>query len=267
MSSLSTFRNKIGVFDSGIGGFSVLKELFVQFPEAEYYYFSDDAYAPYGPLSDEKITERALFITNELLNQGVSLIVVACNTATASSIDQLRSHYPAVQFVGVEPYLNAYYKESPDSADSLKMAVLTTESMGKSNRFKRLKERLDPSGVIAHYSLKNLAKMVEDLYYSRLSETDFQKMLELELAPLKNEHYSHIILGCTHYPLVRKSIEKILHSKTLSPCPYVASRVKELLKGTIENTISSSSDFYFYSSNKPNWVIKSRQYFLTDLLT
>ena len=79
-------------------------------PEASFYYISDDAHAPYGPKSDEYITERTFFITEELLAQGVELIVVACNTATASSIDQLREKFKDIPFVGVEPYLNAYYK-------------------------------------------------------------------------------------------------------------------------------------------------------------
>ncbi|MGZ3809074.1 MAG: glutamate racemase [Bacteriovorax sp.] len=136
---------KIGVFDSGIGGFSVLNELFKAMPEASYYYVSDDANAPYGPKSDEFITERSIAITKELLAHDVELIVVACNTATAASIDLLRDKFKNLPFVGVEPYLNAYYKMPEGlSADEKKMMVLTTESTGKSERFKRLKERLDP---------------------------------------------------------------------------------------------------------------------------
>ena len=251
-------QHKIGVFDSGIGGFSVLKELFKVFPEAQFYYYSDDAHAPYGPKTDEYITERTFKITDELLSQGAELIVVACNTATASSIDTLRTKYPDMTFVGVEPYLNAYYKETTPA----KMAVLTTESTGKSERFKRLKERLDPNGFIENYSLKNLARMVEQFYYDPGFEKDFDQQLVEELLPLQDKNYTHAILGCTHYPLVKEKIEKILKLKTLSPCPYVAQRVRELSVKPDETPAQIENNFLFYTSSKPGWSTKNRQTFL-----
>lgn len=254
---MSALRHKIGIFDSGIGGFSVLSELIKSFPEADFFYYSDDAHAPYGPKSDEYITDRCFVITDELLKKGVELIVVACNTATAASIDALRAKYTQMTFVGVEPFLNAYYKETGPS----KMVVLTTESTGKSERFKRLRERLDPKGLIDHYSLKNLARMVEQLYYSPEYEAEFDRLLSEELSPLKNKNYTHAILGCTHYPLVKYKIENVLKLKTLYPCPYVAQRVRELTIKPGEQLAPGNSTFEFYSSSKPEWVIKDRETF------
>lgn len=251
-------KHIIGVFDSGIGGFSVLKELFLVFPEAQYFYYSDDAHSPYGPKTDEFITDRCFKITQELLNQGSELIVVACNTATAASIDALRAHYPDMTFVGVEPYLNAFYKETTPS----KMAVLTTESMGKSERFKRLKERLDPNGVIDHFSLKNLARMIEEFYNDSGFEPEFDKQLVEELRPLIGKNYTHAILGCTHYPLVKDKIERILSLKTLNPSPYVAERVKSLIAKSDDLHGELDRIFYFYSSSKPGWNEKERLDFL-----
>ena len=250
--------HKIGVFDSGIGGFSVLSELITVFPEAHFLYYSDDLHAPYGPKSDEYITDRCFAITDELLKKGAQMIVVACNTATAVSIDALRIKFPDMTFVGVEPYLNAYYKETGPS----KMAVLTTESTGKSERFKRLKERLDPKGFIDHYSLKNLARLVEQFYYDPNFEAKFDRELELELSPLKGKGYTHAILGCTHYPLVGGKIERVLKLKTLSPSPYVAQRVRELSVKPNEVLSEGLETFEFYSSNKPEWVEKSSKTFL-----
>ncbi len=247
----------IGVFDSGIGGFSVLSELIKAYPEARFFYYSDDAHAPYGPKSDEYITDRSFKITDELISKGAQMIVVACNTATASSIDALRSHYPQMTFVGVEPYLNAYYKETTPS----KMAVLTTESTGKSERFKRLKERLDPNGFIDSYSLKNLARMIEQFYKDPSIEKTFDQELVEELTPLMGKNYTHAILGCTHYPLVKEKIEKILSLKTLSPCPYIAQRVRELSLHGEDPGQSSIDTFLFYSSSKPEWLEKSRKTF------
>jgi len=253
----------IGVFDSGIGGFSVLGELFKALPEATYFYVSDDANAPYGPKSDEFITERAIAITHELLNQGVQLIVVACNTATAASIDFLREKFKDIPFVGVEPYLNAYYKMPEGlSEKEKKMMVLTTESTGKSERFKRLKERLDPKSQIDHYSLKNLARLIEEFYYSKNTQIEsqkFQKDFEDEMHFLKDKGYAFAILGCTHYPLVRDRLENFLNVKTISPDAHVAQRVVHLIKGESEQKPKAHSDeFYFYSSKNNQWILKKR---------
>jgi glutamate racemase len=255
---MNAHKHKIGVFDSGIGGFSVLGELIKVFPEAHFFYYSDDAHAPYGPKSDEYINERTFRITDELISAGAEMIVVACNTATAASIDALRIKFPDMIFVGVEPYLNAYYKESGPS----KMIVLTTESTGKSERFKRLKERLDPRGMIDHTSLKNLARMVETFYYDPSYEKEFDSLLDIELTPLKNKNYTHAILGCTHYPLVQEKIESILNLKTLSPSPFVAQRVRDLSVRPGEVMATDISDsFDFYSSSINQWQKKDRKTF------
>jgi glutamate racemase len=253
-------EKKIGLFDSGIGGFSVLGELFKLMPEASYYYVSDDANAPYGPKSDEFITERSFNIAEELIAHGVELIIVACNTATAASIDLLREKFKDIPFVGVEPYLNAYYK-MPEGLQK-KMMVLTTESTGKSERFKRLKERLDPDSQIDHYSLKNLARLIEDYYYHPDHKDQFEKEFENELSFLKSHHYAYAILGCTHYPLVRDRIENLLDLKAISPCSHVAQRVVDLTTKENEPKVSGfvpSEFFNFLSTSNNLWIQKNRE--------
>ncbi len=226
---------KIGLFDSGIGGFSVLIELFKKIPEAEYLYVADEAFAPYGPKSDEVIFERSKYIVNLLLKQEVDLIVVACNTATAVSIDGLRNLFPQFPFVGVEPYLKSFQNlEGPHK----KMVVLTTISTGKSTRFKLLKERLDPTGEIAHFPLPLLASLVEEGNKLGFDQALKDKIVA-ELQPIKDQHFNYAILGCTHYPLVAKWIEEITGAITLSPCPYVAKRVSDLLQDKIKNCDSN----------------------------
>ncbi len=253
-------EKKIGLFDSGIGGYSVLAELFKTLPSAHYFYVSDDAFAPYGPKSDDFITERSFIIAQALKEQNVELIVVACNTATAASIDRLRVKFPDMTFVGVEPYLNAYYKIPVGLTPAQKkMMVLTTESTGKSERFKRLKERLDPDSQIDHYGLVNLAKLIEDFYYSPNDREQFYKSLEEELAFLKPHRYSFAILGCTHYPLIRKKIEKILNLKTISPDAHIAQRVLALSGGDEAINQNLIPDFYNFFSTKNNiWIKKYR---------
>ena len=253
---------KIGLFDSGIGGFSVLGELFKVMPHADYFYLSDDANAPYGPKSDEFITERAIWITEELKRQGVKLIVVACNTATAASIDDLREKFKDMTFVGVEPYLNAYYKMPEDSPlNERKMMVLTTESTGKSERFKRLKDRLDPESMIDHFSLKNLARLIEDFYYKSENEHEFELKVKEELAFLKKAQYSYAILGCTHYPLIRGLIESTLNLQTISPDAHVAKRVADLTQSVdqSEANLNHPSHFLFFSTKINQWIKRNRE--------
>ena len=246
-------NKKIGLFDSGIGGFSILSELFKVLPSAHYFYVSDEAHAPYGPKSDEFITERAFEITKQLISMGVGLIVVACNTATAASIDALRVQFPDLVFVGVEPYLNAYY-QIPDTLkpEEKKMMVLTTVSTGKSERFKRLKARLDPNSEIDHYGLPHLAKIVEEYYFSPTNLADLKTKIDNELKFLKNKNYVYAILGCTHYPLVKKLIEDSLELKAISPCAHVASRVVTLVDAEDDSFISEDF-FYFLSTKNNNW--------------
>lgn len=243
---------KIGLFDSGIGGFSVMLKLFQLLPDAEYFYFSDDANAPYGPKSDEFITERSFYITHELLKKEVDIVVVACNTATAASIDKLREHFKTVPFVGVEPYLNAFYKlpEGPK-----KLAVLTTESTGKSERFKRLKERLDPEHKIQQITLKNLARLIEDFYFKRIDKNNFLNAVKAELVPVADKNFTHVILGCTHYPLISSIIEQEINSQTISPCQFVGLRVCDLLNINPKNeTQIKNKKFNFCSSKNNQWI-------------
>jgi glutamate racemase len=142
------------------------------------------------------------------------------------------------------------------------MMVLTTESTGKSERFKRLKERLDPKSQIDHYSLKNLARLVEEFYYHANTPEDektFQCAIEEELGFLKDHGYAYAILGCTHYPLVKNRIEKYLNLKAISPDAHVAKRVAELsYKEDEEKDKNIEDTFYFYSSHNNQWTLKKR---------
>ncbi len=238
---------RIGIFDSGIGGFSVLFDLFAKIPDAEYYYVADSAYAPYGPKTDEEITKRAFYIDQLLKDKGCNLIVVACNTATAASIDDLRVKYPDYKYVGVEPYLNSYHHLKDVAVKN--MVVLTTVSTGKSERFKRLKERLDPKGLIAHVSLPNLATYVEDGAKEGFN-ADLKKKVERELSELQGKGYSHIILGCTHYPLVGIWISEITQGECIASGPYVAKRVIDLTNADKFLKASDTVSFYFLETKK-----------------
>ncbi len=245
----------IGIFDSGIGGMSILKELIRVVPShINIFYIADQAYAPYGNKNDQIIIERALLLTHELIKLKSDLIIVACNTATATAIKVLRQTYK-IPFVGVEPYLNYQNKGEQNK----KMVVLTTNSTLNSKKFKDLKNSLDPYNNIDIYPSSNLAQIVEEFYKKGKTE-ELIKLVNDELSPLKGREYTHAILGCTHYPLIGDLIENILNVKCISPCPYIVSRAQHLLN--LNYNIKDTSDtaniintINFKSTLTNNWTI------------
>ncbi len=213
---------KIGIFDSGIGGLTLLKELVVDYSAIEFYYVADTAGAPYGTKSAEEVILRAEKIVKLLLEKEVELIVVACNTATSLAIDHLRSFFE-VSFVGIEPFVNAIHKYKFNFKKD-KIAVLTTEAMFDSPRFKSLLERIDIESRLNLLKTPNLASIIESIYRDGLTEK-LEKELEKELSFLIKGNFTHVVLGCTHYPLILDYFENKLGIKTISPCSYVSLQV------------------------------------------
>ncbi len=242
---------RIGVFDSGIGGFSILSEIIRKVPNLDIDYISDDAFAPYGEKTDLQIVERCTYITDLLLERGCSLVVVACNSATAAGIAELRTKYSQIPFVGVEPYLNVLNHKELFPAIR-KAAVITTPLTGTSLKFHKLRERLDPEHLIPHFSMPNLATIVEKIFSEGVTD-DNLALLKVELRPLKELDLSHLILGCTHYPLIASLIEDILKLSTISPGPYVANRVKDLLAN---NDGDQTTTFNFLSTREMSWGVR-----------
>ncbi len=266
MSMKDNIRLNIGAFDSGIGGFSILKEIHRRLPALGVNYIADDAFAPYGTKSREQIIERSIENTKKLLDEGANLIVVACNSATAVAIEELRSQFSSIPIVGVEPYLNAL--NHPTLFPGIEKAgVITTVLTGKSEKFVTLKQKIDPNGIIQHWSLPHLAGYIENLYYFGMT-LELEDKINQELQPMVNQHLSHLILGCTHYPLIAKLIEDRLKLITISPCPYVAARVESLLQQYYPddfvslNKLSQVDTFRFSSTKKSEY---NQQYLFSSL--
>ncbi|MCK5073029.1 MAG: glutamate racemase [Bacteriovoracaceae bacterium] len=219
----------IGVFDSGVGGFGILSEIHKFIPSCRAHYIADQKYAPYGGMGKKELIKRCMEITNELLNVGVELVVVACNTATAVAINELRKNFD-LPFVGVEPYINAPNRELGIDEKS-RLVVLLTPLTAVSKKYLVLKNRLDPCGYIEQYTCRKLAMLVERGFSGGMDDGIVTRMRE-ELFPLKNKGFTHCILGCTHYLLVRDFIEDYLELECISTGPHVAKRTLEIIQGT-----------------------------------
>ena len=243
---------KIGVFDSGRGGFSLLKHLFESYPDWEVFYIADHAYAPYGNKSRKQVQERSLYLSSMLVDKEVDLIIVGCNTATALSINLLRETL-STPFVGIEPYLNVI-NIHPELVHAGRGVVLSTQGTNESERFLELKARLDPESILDYVGLPRLASIIEDAFdYS--SNCDLEKKVQKELHTYIQNKYDFAILGCTHYPLIRSLIEKILEVKTYSPGEFVVKRASQLLglKADVLEPLSNNRTFNYYSTLHNKW--------------
>ncbi len=191
---LST-RREIGVFDSGVGGFTVLRELRALLPHARLRYLADTAYAPYGSRTPEEIRMRSFAITEHLIAQGAQLIVIACNTATAHAIDALRQHWPAVPFVGTEPGIKPAVAASANG----RIGLLATPSTARSTRLRALIERHAAGREI---TVQGCAGVVDHIEAGDLTSPELQALVARHCAPLVEAGVDTALLGCTHYPLI-----------------------------------------------------------------
>jgi len=194
-------ENPIGVFDSGVGGLTILRALRQALPCEDLVYVADAAYVPYGQKSPEQIRHRAAAIGSFLVRQGAKAIVVACNTATAAAIDVLRAQLP-VPVVGVEPAV----KPAVAATRSGVVGVLATPATLASERYRSLIERF--AGGL-HVLAQPCAGLAEHIERGDLDGERTEQLLRGFVEPLLAQGADVIVLGCTHYPLVAHIVQRI----------------------------------------------------------
>jgi len=193
----------IGVFDSGLGGLSVLAALVQALPRADFRYYADTAHVPYGNKSDEQIQRRVLAIGGELAGMGCDLLVVACNTATAAAVQALRAAHPSIPVVGVEPGI----KPAAQETRSGRIAVLATESTAKSARLHKL-IRDHAEGIDVHVEpCPGWATHVEML---QLDDPALASDIARRVEPLLAQGVDRIVLGCTHYSFLAPLLNQVI---------------------------------------------------------
>lgn len=206
----------IGVFDSGVGGLSVLRHIHARLPRERLLYFSDAGFAPYGGKPEEVIVARSLAIAGFLVAQGVKALVVACNTATAAAIGAVREAWPALPVVGVEPGL----KPAVAATRSGVVGVLATEGTLASARFELLRGQLAAATGVRFLKqpCPGLADQVEK---GELRSAGTAALLSGYLAPLLEQGADTLVLGCTHYPFLQPLVEDIVKRTTSRPVAIV----------------------------------------------
>lgn len=196
-------RQPIGVFDSGVGGISVLKELMKIMPNENYIYLGDSRNAPYGTKTLEEVRRLSFHNTRLLLEEGAKGLVVACNTATSAAVRIMRGMYPKLPIVGIEPALKpaALQREHP------RVLVMATPMTVQQEKFGQLMARYEKRADIYPLPCPGLMEFIEagDLDSGRL-----HRFLEELLAPYLDKGLDSVVLGCTHYPFAREIIQEIV---------------------------------------------------------
>lgn len=195
-------ENSIGVFDSGVGGVGVVKELKHELPNENFIYYGDSLHAPYGEKTPEQVFELVNNVVKHLLSQDVKAIVIACNTATSVAAERLRNMYPDIPIIGMEPAI----KKGISSEKRNRVLVMATPVTLNLEKYRRLQQRLDPYADFLAVKCPGLAKRIEQ---ANLDGEDLKEMLRRFLDPYKGT-IDCVVLGCTHYPFVKKHIEEIL---------------------------------------------------------
>jgi len=193
----------IGIFDSGLGGLSVLRHIRAQLPHEHLLYVADSGFAPYGDKSEDVIGGRSLAIARFLIAQGAKALVVACNTATISAVKLLRATFPEMPIVGVEPGL----KPAAGATRSGKVGVLATERTLAGAKFLALRDQVSAATGTA-FLLQPCRGLVDQIELGNAEATN--TLLRRYIAPLLEQGADTLVLGCTHYPLVRAAIEGVI---------------------------------------------------------
>lgn len=193
----------IGVFDSGVGGLSVLRELHRRLPTTALSYVGDVAHAPYGPRPAAEVLARCERIVGHLADQGAALIVVGCNTATVHAIETLRAHWPALRFVGVEPGV----KPGVARSHTGRIAVMATSATVRSTRMRQLLERHAPG---AHVHLQPCPGLADAIEQGALDGAALSKVLTPYCDRIRADDVDTVVLACTHYPFVAAEIQRQL---------------------------------------------------------
>lgn len=196
----------IGVFDSGLGGLSVLGALAAECPSANLIYAADTAHVPYGNKTPEEIRARVLAMGQALINEGCTTLVVACNTATAEAIEALRAAHPLVPIVGIEPGI----KPAALNTETGKIAVLTTAATAKSQRLAQLIARHAPHKTVHVIPCHGWATEVEAL---NLEAPSVIAEAKETLLPLINAGVDQVVLGCTHYDFLAPTLSRLIGGK------------------------------------------------------
>jgi glutamate racemase len=239
-------EHPIGIFDSGVGGLSVLLEVRRELPHEDLLYVADSGHAPYGEKPVDFIERRATRIVHFFIEQGAKAVVVACNTATGTAIESLRARWP-LPIIGIEPAI----KPAVAATTSHVIGVLATTQTIASARFARLVDAFGSGVAIVAQACPGLVEQIEK---GDLSGGDTRALIDSYVRPLVEQGADTLVLGCTHYPFVRDAIAAVAGPGVtiIDPAPAVAREVRRRLaqRGMLA-TSTGAGTVKFWTSGEP----------------
>jgi glutamate racemase len=242
---MDSSKNPIGLFDSGIGGTSIWREINNLMPNEDTIYLADSKNAPYGQKSKEEILHLSIKNTEFLLEQNCKLIVVACNTATTNAIKELREKY-SIPFIGIEPAIKPAALQTKTGT----VGILATKGTLNSELFHKTVAGLHDIKIMEQVGY-GLVQLIED---GKLGSAELDALLEEYLRPMINADIDCLVLGCSHYPYLIPQIKKIVppHIRIIDSGEAVARQTKKILeKNNLLNKDNHKSSQVFYTNANP----------------
>ncbi len=239
----SSTKQPIGLFDSGIGGTSIWKEIHELLPNESTIYLADSKNAPYGQKTEDEILQVSIKNTEFLLERNCKLIVVACNTATTNAIKHLRAHYN-VPFIGIEPAI----KPASLNTKTNTIGILATKGTLNSNLFANTSNIINTKVKIVEQIGEGLVELIEG---GKLDSSEMTQLLKKHLHLLTKHTIDYLVLGCTHYPYLIPQIKAIIDSNIniIDSGQAVAKQTKKILeKNNLLHSQNSKTENIFYSN-------------------
>jgi len=233
----------IGLFDSGVGGTSIWKEIHQLLPKESTIYLADSKNAPYGMRSKEEIIGLSIKNTELLISKGCKLIVVACNTATTNAIQYLRSHYQ-IPFVGIEPAI----KPAALQTKTRSIGILATKGTLSSELFYKTSQSFTQNIQVTEVEGNGIVQMMEE---GKMESREMHDLLKQYLKPMLDNNIDNLVLGCTHYPYLIPQLRKLLPEEIqiIDSGAAVAQQTKRILEqNNLLNPGSEKPVWEFYSN-------------------
>lgn len=232
----------IGIFDSGLGGISVMRELIPLVPRENMIYYADSGNCPYGEKGSRWIIDRSTAITEFLIRRGAKMVLVACNTATTAAIGVLRARFD-IPFVGIEPAI----KPAVKLTRSGKIGVLATKGALSSEFYAHTRERFAQGVEVISVAGSGLAELVDE---GRVDDPRTDELLRDYIEPMVRAGVDTLVLGCTHYPFLQHNIQRIAPGiQVIDPAPAVARQAYHVLMQQGLESDSSGTHFFYTSGD------------------
>ena len=214
----------IGVFDSGVGGTSIWKEIVTLLPQESTIYLADSINAPYGNKNEKQILELCIKNTEKLIELGAKIIVIACNTATTNAINYLRTNYP-IPFIGIEPAI----KPAALQTQHKSIGILATKGTLNSRLFHKTSERYTRDITVVEIVGEGLVRLIEK---GNLENPELVRLLEEYVKPMIEAQIDYLVLGCSHYPYLIPLLRGLLpsHIQIIDSGEAVAKQTEQILK-------------------------------------